>query len=67
MSSMPTPVQHATAASPTKVVSELVAGESLAGRTYVLGGGRLQMEGTPAELSSNPEFIESFLGGQRAA
>jgi ABC-type branched-subunit amino acid transport system ATPase component len=37
-------------------------------RTYVLGGGRLQMEGTPAELSSSPEFIESFLGGgQRAA
>jgi ABC-type branched-subunit amino acid transport system ATPase component len=36
-------------------------------RTYVLGGGRLQMEGTPAELSSSPEFIESFLGGGRPA
>ncbi len=37
-------------------------------RTYVLGGGRLQMEGTPEQLSSSPEFIESFLGGgQRAA
>jgi branched-chain amino acid transport system ATP-binding protein len=34
-------------------------------RTYVLGGGRLQMEGTPAELSSSPEFVESFLGGGR--
>ncbi len=34
-------------------------------RTYVLGGGRTQMEGTPAELSANPEFIESFLGGGR--
>ncbi|HET9123295.1 MAG TPA: ABC transporter ATP-binding protein [Solirubrobacteraceae bacterium] len=36
-------------------------------RTYVLGGGRLQMEGTPAELSSSPEFIESFLGGGQHA
>jgi ABC-type branched-subunit amino acid transport system ATPase component len=34
-------------------------------RTYVLGGGQLMMEGTPAELSSSPEFIESFLGGGR--
>ena len=34
-------------------------------RTYVLGGGQLQMEGTPAELSSSPEFVESFLGGGR--
>jgi ABC-type branched-subunit amino acid transport system ATPase component len=32
-------------------------------RTYVLGGGRVQMQGTPAELSSSPEFVESFLGG----
>ena len=32
-------------------------------RTYVLGGGRLLMEGTPSELSSSPEFVESFLGG----
>ncbi|MGH2858519.1 MAG: ABC transporter ATP-binding protein [Solirubrobacteraceae bacterium] len=36
-------------------------------RTYVLGGGRLQMEGTPAELASSPEFVESFLGGGGAA
>jgi ABC-type branched-subunit amino acid transport system ATPase component len=34
-------------------------------RTYVLGGGQLLMEGTPAELSSSPEFVESFLGGSR--
>ena len=34
-------------------------------RTYVLGGGRLLMEGTPAELSASPEFIDSFLGGGR--
>jgi ABC-type branched-subunit amino acid transport system ATPase component len=32
-------------------------------RTYVLGGGRLQMEGTPAELSTSTDFVESFLGG----
>jgi ABC-type branched-subunit amino acid transport system ATPase component len=34
-------------------------------RTYVLGGGQLRMEGTPAELSVSPEFIDSFLGGGR--
>lgn len=36
-------------------------------RTYVLGGGRLQMEGTPVELTASPEFVESFLGGGGAA
>jgi ABC-type branched-subunit amino acid transport system ATPase component len=37
-------------------------------RTYVLGGGRLQMEGTPEQLSASSEFVESFLGGgSRAA
>ena len=35
-------------------------------RTYVLGGGQLRMEGTPAELGSSPEFVESFLGGGRS-
>jgi branched-chain amino acid transport system ATP-binding protein len=35
-------------------------------RTYVMGGGRLVMEGTPAELGSSPEFVESFLGGARS-
>jgi ABC-type branched-subunit amino acid transport system ATPase component len=35
-------------------------------RTYVMGGGRLVMEGTPAELGSSPEFVESFLGGGRS-
>ena len=34
-------------------------------RTYVLGGGQLRMEGTPAELAASPEFVESFLGGGR--
>jgi ABC-type branched-subunit amino acid transport system ATPase component len=32
-------------------------------RTYVLGGGSVRMEGTPAELSSSSEFVDSFLGG----
>jgi hypothetical protein len=30
-----------------------------------MGGGLLRMEGTPAELASSPEFVESFLGGGR--
>lgn len=34
-------------------------------RTYVMGGGELRMEGTPAELSGSPEFVASFLGGHR--
>jgi ABC-type branched-subunit amino acid transport system ATPase component len=34
-------------------------------RTYVLGGGRVRMEGTPAELTASPEFVESFLGGRK--
>jgi ABC-type branched-subunit amino acid transport system ATPase component len=39
---------------------------AISDRTYVLGGGRLQMEGTPAELSASPDFVRSFLGGGRA-
>ena len=31
--------------------------------TYVLGGGEVRMQGTPAELGASPDFIESFLGG----
>jgi ABC-type branched-subunit amino acid transport system ATPase component len=34
--------------------------------TYVLGGGRLRMEGTPDDLGASPEFVESFLGGGSA-
>jgi ABC-type branched-subunit amino acid transport system ATPase component len=33
--------------------------------TYVLGAGELRMEGTPAELSASPDFVDSFLGGGR--
>jgi ABC-type branched-subunit amino acid transport system ATPase component len=38
---------------------------AISDRTYVLGGGELRMEGTPAELSGSPEFVDSFLGGSR--
>jgi ABC-type branched-subunit amino acid transport system ATPase component len=31
--------------------------------TYVLGGGRVVLEGAPEDLQENPAFIESFLGG----
>ena len=31
--------------------------------TYVLAGGRLRMQGSPAELASSPDFVDSFLGG----
>jgi ABC-type branched-subunit amino acid transport system ATPase component len=36
---------------------------AISDRTYVLGGGELRMEGTPAELAGSPEFVASFLGG----
>jgi ABC-type branched-subunit amino acid transport system ATPase component len=39
---------------------------AISDRTYVLGGGELRMEGTPAELGASPEFVESFLGGGRS-
>jgi branched-chain amino acid transport system ATP-binding protein len=35
---------------------------AISDRTYVLGG-EVRMEGTPAELSASPEFVDSFLGG----
>ncbi len=31
--------------------------------TYVLGGGRVVLQGPPEDLQENPAFIESFLGG----
>ncbi len=39
---------------------------AISDRTYVLGGGELRMEGTPAELAGSPEFVTSFLGGGQA-
>ncbi len=35
--------------------------------TYVLGGGRVVLEGAPSELQNNPIFVESFLGGGAAS
>ncbi len=55
----------ATGASVLVVEQRARAVLEISDRTYVLGGGQLQMEGTPAELSSSPEFIDSFLGGGR--
>jgi ABC-type branched-subunit amino acid transport system ATPase component len=39
---------------------------AISDHTYVLGGGQLRMEGTPAELSASPAFVDSFLGGRSA-
>jgi branched-chain amino acid transport system ATP-binding protein len=53
----------ATGASVLVVEQRARAVLEISDRTYVLGGGRLQMEGTPAHLANSPEFVESFLGG----
>ena len=37
---------------------------AISDRTYVMGGGELRMEGTPAELSASLDFVASFLGGR---
>lgn len=37
---------------------------AISSRTYVLAGGEVRMEGTPAELAASPAFVESFLGGR---
>ena len=55
----------ATGASVLIVEQRARAVLEISDRTYVLGGGRLRMEGTPAELSASPEFVESFLGGRQ--
>lgn len=53
----------ATGASVLVVEQRARAVLEISDRTYVLGGGQVQMEGTPSELSSSSEFVESFLGG----
>ena len=55
----------ATGASVLVVEQRARAVLEISDRTYVLGGGQLVMEGAPGELSSSPEFVESFLGGAR--
>ena len=37
---------------------------AISDRTYVLGGGEVRMQGTPAVLAASPEFVESFRGGR---
>ena len=48
---------------PTANLAPKVAAELL--EEHVLGGVEVRMEGTPAELSGRPDFVESFLGGGR--
>lgn len=55
----------ATGASVLVVEQRARAVLEISDRTYVLGGGQLRMEGSPAELSASPEFVDSFLGGGR--
>jgi ABC-type branched-subunit amino acid transport system ATPase component len=53
----------ATGASVLVVEQRARAVLEISDRTYVMGGVQLRMEGTPSELASSPEFVESFLGG----
>ena len=53
----------ATGASVLVVEQRARAVLEISDRTYVLGGGRVQMQGTPAELTASSEFVDSFLGG----
>ena len=53
----------ATGASVLVVEQRARAVLAISDRTYVLAGGRVRMEGTPAELASSSEFVDSFLGG----
>lgn len=53
----------ATGASVLVVEQRARAVLAISDRTYVLAGGRVRMEGTPAELASSGEFVDSFLGG----
>ena len=44
------------------VEQRATAALEISDRAYVLSGGRLRMEGTPAELSASADFVHSFLG-----
>ena len=56
----------ATGASVLVVEQRARAVLEISDRTYVLGGGRVRMEGTPADLSRSSEFVDSFLGASPA-
>jgi ABC-type branched-subunit amino acid transport system ATPase component len=62
-------VRALAASGATVLVVEQRARAALAisDHTYVLGGGQVVMEGTPAELAADPAFTESFLGGRSIA
>ena len=53
----------ASGASVLVVEQRARAALAISDRTYVLAGGEVRMEGTPAELLASPAFVESFLGG----
>jgi branched-chain amino acid transport system ATP-binding protein len=40
---------------------------AISDRTYVMTGGRCQMEGKPADLIASPDFVATFLGGAKRA
>jgi ABC-type branched-subunit amino acid transport system ATPase component len=59
-------LQLATAGAAVLIVEQRVrAALEISDRAYVLGGGRLRMAGSPAELAGSPDFVTSFLGGGR--
>ncbi|HEY6538008.1 MAG TPA: ATP-binding cassette domain-containing protein, partial [Candidatus Dormibacteraeota bacterium] len=53
----------ATGASVLLVEQRARAALKISDRTYVLTGGRCQMEGSPADLIASPNFVDTFLGG----
>jgi len=57
----------ATGASVLVVEQRARAVLAISDRTYVLTGGRCQMEGAPADLIASPDFVDTFLGGRRRA
>ncbi|HTR95882.1 MAG TPA: hypothetical protein VMI73_29465 [Trebonia sp.] len=53
----------ASGASVLVVEQRARAALAISDRTYVLAGGEVRMEGTPAGLLTSSAFVESFLGG----
>ena len=59
----PGSVQRIAAVAGTPGSTRARAVLAISDHTYVLAGGEVRMEGTPAELATTPAFVESFLGG----